>query len=600
MEQNPFNPSEGASSGESKDNKKSGGFNVARSEQSPEPARVERVAPAAPALERVISLWDRSAEEEHRRTTEESAGKDEGGDEGEKSKESSKKEKDSTKAVPPVTEVRPFQSEATEEAADETSSEESGEAERAELRETLVNHVDEGENPADDTHAPRTASTPRAYSSSLLPFPPIASNEAAAASRPQNEYAGTHRAEEDREDRPDDSFVQAAVPVAPPNVYPLSTQPETTTGSAQEQADDDNVPAPHQPVAAGGGLPPVPPAHQPAFAANQPPDNPNYAFANQYTHPGGPMAAQYNMAPNSPNAMPNAAPVMPIEHPLQTYNRDPGARQAAAILGVGLWAEHRGRKKADRRLEKADQHTEKLVEQQGEAMAISQRQMQERQRQMVDEQERQAAEMQRMRMSQERFTAPPAERFVQPQPIESAPNAGPVFMRGPETQPVFPPLEQPKNAERPPIPAPNAEQQAEAEQVFQLDPHQRVEHSAWHNIVVDERGHEVAGAIQYGEGFQRERQQEVIRDRMGDSSGQSTGSGAASGQYQQDQFGPTYPGALPSGMTNPTLPQGKPTHVDPQHQLEPHNSRPTSEFANPWLWIMIVLIIAAFFTAALV
>jgi hypothetical protein len=156
---------------------------------------------------------------------------------------------------------------------------------------------------------------------------------------------------------------------------------------------------------------------------------------------------------------------------------------------------------------------------------------------------------------------------------------------------------------RPPAPVVNPEQAQidpqTGEQVLAPQPHQRVEHSSWHNIVVDEKGREVVGAINYGEGFQRERQQEVLRAGMG--SGQDNGGTGSAQTQQQYQYGqmPQYPGALPSGMTTPGLPPGHPTHADTQHQLEASN-KPATNMTNPWFWIMLLLIIAAFFTAALV
>ena len=92
-------------------------------------------------------------------------------------------------------------------------------------------------------------------------------------------------------------------------------------------------------------------------------------------------------------------------------------------------------------------------------------------------------------------------------------------------------------------------------------------------------------------------------DTQSDAKAQSQHAGASGSQGaafgMSGASGPVYPGALPSGMTNPTLQQGQPTHVDPQHQLEASN-QPTTNMTNPWFWIMLLLIIAAFFTAALV
>ncbi|MEK7153630.1 MAG: hypothetical protein AAB834_06780, partial [Patescibacteria group bacterium] len=196
-------------------------------------------------------------------------------------------------------------------------------------------------------------------------------------------------------------------------------------------------------------------------------------------------------------------------------------------------------------------------------------------------------------------------QYAAPQPtslFEAAPSAESTYTPvSAEARPLNAhelPLQQRPEAQSP-TPAPNPEQSpAEAFEPYALRPHQHVEHSAWHNIVVDERGREVTGAINYGEGFQRERQQEVLRDRMGDG-GVTGGVAGQQSQYTAGQGSP-YPGALPSGMTTPALPQGSPTHADPQHQLEASKRQAASNMTNPWFWIMLLLIIAAFFTAALV
>jgi len=52
-------------------------------------------------------------------------------------------------------------------------------------------------------------------------------------------------------------------------------------------------------------------------------------------------------------------------------------------------------------------------------------------------------------------------------------------------------------------------------------------------------------------------------------------------------------------MTSPTLPQGPLSRGDAQHQL-PAVTRTKSGVPGPLFWIMVVVIIAAFFAAALI
>ncbi len=385
---------------------------------------------------------------------------------------------------------------------------------------------------------------------------------------------------------------QQPVGAPSPNVYPGGALPNQANNT--------------------GNLPPVPPAGPGPNAAgnfNQPPmgpGGPGYNYNQAPYNPYNPVYANYNMTPGMPNANPNTAPVMPIERPIPASNRDPRVPAVAALLG----AEYIFRKRADRKLEK--RVNERAADQQAklqERISTDNRIMQERQRQFSTEQQRQADEMQRMRYGQEYAAArPTAEQPLSgglPRPFEAAPSGAERIApaRAGEARPMVP-----MGAERV-VGRPEAQQQAQdpeqqaniADAHFDVRPDQRVEHSAWHNIVVDEHGHEVAGAIQYGEGFKRERQQEVIRDRMGDSGGMAGGGGMiAAGSPMQDQYGtPMLPGVLPSGTTNPALPPGQPTHADVDHQLQARNKQP-SNLANPWFWIMLALIVAAFFTAATV
>jgi hypothetical protein len=353
-------------------------------------------------------------------------------------------------------------------------------------------------------------------------------------------------------------------------------------------------------------LPPIgPPSERAAYA--QPPERP----ADQYAYNPGMYppqnANEYTPVQSAVNAPAERAPV-------QVDNHRHGEPLAVAV-GLGLVAEHIGRKRGDRKQQKQiDRFAEETRQQQENAAAHYQR-TQEQQRTFTAEQQRQAAEMQRMRTAQERFAASPAAPYAlenapstvqAPQRFEAAAaNAprplGPIErqpgqQQGPEGQ-----QQTPKTPEQPFEPTPEG---------MPIKPQQHVERSAWHNIVVDKHGHEVTNAIQYGQEFHRQREHEMLQDRVSGNPTGGGGGGAAAGGgiagQQQDQ--PVLPSpfqypqsTLPSGMTSPALPPGHPSHIDPQHQLPAASKKEvTSNIANPWFWLMLALVIAAFFTAALI
>ncbi|HEU4914196.1 MAG TPA: hypothetical protein VFT16_02195 [Candidatus Saccharimonadales bacterium] len=349
---------------------------------------------------------------------------------------------------------------------------------------------------------------------------------------------------------------------------------------------DPNV-APSDAVTAGGNIPP-----------NQP------GYGHGFNHdPFGPYGPAYSGAEAPSPAMihQEAAPPMPLERPVvvPVANRDPRVGGVAALLGLEYFA----RKRADRKLEKrVNRRQDSLVKRQEKQMAANQLHMQEQQRQFAAEQARQGSEMHRMQYKEttpQSVTDALRSTANLPQPFESVPGMfaapeRPAAQTPPVERQAGMPVPQELRPQTQPTPeqanAETTEQQAD----MQIGAHQHVEHSAWHNIVVDERGHEVVGAIHYGEGFKRERQQEAIRDHMGDSGPSGAAPQSAGNGYAQDQSP-----MLPSGMTTPTLPQGHNTHIDPQHQL-PANNQQQSNITNPWFWLMLILIIAAFFTAALI
>jgi hypothetical protein len=454
------------------------------------------------------------------------------------------------------------------------------------------------EDTEDETVTP--GASPAVHMSDALPlddFPPLAPREnltpipsvgvgESVSSDP------SHVSVEHDDDQP--SVVSASPsPAAHTGPYNIWNQtPNTAPQPTESDPDEDENQIGTTFTRMSVATPPPPPTLHQAAAFNQQPMGSGQGMTyNQYIHP----ATQYGGQPNV-NAAPSA-PVMPIERPTFNSNYDPRVGQMGAVLGLGLLAEHIGRKRGDRKVQKnARSYTDAKVEKQGEAFAADQRRIHEQQRQFANEQQQQMAEMQRLRQNQDRFAAtqPVAEQYT-----ASQPNVGPFY--GPsrtegrpqyvnERPAMHSEVQQTVNPEQPSAQA--------VDQVYNLQPKQHVEHSTWHNIVVDEHGHEVTGAINYGEGFKRELQQEMIRDRVAD--GVSAGSSGQGGQHQGYSSGGSYPGALPSGMTTPSLPQGQPTHADLQHQLEASNKRQATNLTNPWFWVMLLLVIAVFFTATLI
>ncbi len=151
------------------------------------------------------------------------------------------------------------------------------------------------------------------------------------------------------------------------------------------------------------------------------------------------------------------------------------------------------------------------------------------------------------------------------------------------------------------------EEQAEAPSVNPFErqaeqPHHKIR-SSWLEIGVDAQGHAVKQ--EYGRAFQEEVRQESsggtrqLRDdrpRTGvmDSGNAGPhgasyyiGGSAVGGQAQQPYHQDHY------------LQPGQPTHSDPQHLL-PSPKHAGNNVANPWFWLMLGIVIAAFFAATLI
>ena len=123
--------------------------------------------------------------------------------------------------------------------------------------------------------------------------------------------------------------------------------------------------------------------------------------------------------------------------------------------------------------------------------------------------------------------------------------------------------------------------------------------SEWLNIGVDKEGHAI-GQQEYGRAFREETKQEQAGTFRGQQdSGGASGGGAYTGPattagYQASQ-------AIPSdqALTGQSLSVGG-SSVDSQHHADAPKKQIVSSIANPWFWLMLVIIIAAFFASALI
>jgi hypothetical protein len=166
--------------------------------------------------------------------------------------------------------------------------------------------------------------------------------------------------------------------------------------------------------------------------------------------------------------------------------------------------------------------------------------------------------------------------------------------------------------------APPPEQsRAAPNDLLNVAPEEHIEQDAWHNIVVDEHGHEdIAARQQYGKEFTQE-QQEVRQSSASDVVSTSTNAATTSAQLTALSYptGPLLnglpqepqlpsPGAnmptLPSGLTRPQLPTGTPVREDPQHLLAAHTKANLSFIVNPWVWLVAGLLLLVFFAASLI
>ncbi len=330
---------------------------------------------------------------------------------------------------------------------------------------------------------------------------------------------------------------------------PTVTQPPYAAPSPGAQAASPNqwpqykyyVPNPNTPPPPGGATgrgaqPPVPPQPTAGMGGGGvPPLNPNMY---PLASNGGGSGPNYNIVPAAANI-----PLAPTNEKRTAV--DPLAR----LMGVGNWiGNRRTRKKLGNRIDRLQSNTNQDIAG-----------LQSRQGQFEQKQRNQAQEIRNIQMqSAERPAAVAA-------PVTLASEMQPQQIAVSETHP----------------------QLAEVKQ----------KSSTWLNMNVNKRGEVVNSTQEFGQGFHQERRQEVQRDRLGDSA--AAGAVSLMG-VQQDQHAPIrYDSSLPSGMTTPALPQGMPTHIDPQHQLTSDNKK-TSSVPGPVFWIMLAIIVAAFFAAAFI
>ncbi|HJQ08293.1 MAG TPA: hypothetical protein VJ836_02290 [Candidatus Saccharimonadales bacterium] len=389
--------------------------------------------------------------------------------------------------------------------------------------------------------------------------------------------------------------------------------PETSTAFTSEPDE------PPVPSSAGPGGPTISPPGPPTeFGASYPePDpepsrrGPAYAMAgsvpqamfNTNQQPA-PFAATANLAPN-PNALIDPGQFSQAEYAAEKRGLRRGLI-AGFITGYALKQFLANRKmrrfeaETNKQLTKRDEQITRLASEQ----QVAQHRFTEQQQQFDQlRQEQLQADQQRARQKESDHRSA-SERFEQPLQTASS---------HVETAPL-PPIAPPQLvAEQRPFASAEAQRSQSAispehqaaqqavEEAFTAKLHQHVERSAWHNIVVDERGREVQGAMQYGESFQRERQKEQISaNRTGSSTNNNGGNGgdAAGGAYAVGT-----PQMLDSGQmpVSQSLPPGQSQHADSgKYRLSAHAKNPiTTAVTNPWVWVGVAVLLIAFFAAAL-
>jgi hypothetical protein len=340
-----------------------------------------------------------------------------------------------------------------------------------------------------------------------------------------------------------------------------------------------------EPPRGSGGSPPKPPAQPPAESmgfAEPPEDGDSLRDMHARGHYAGSAPGMVEQQASSPDY----SQINNARRYEQAAKKESRNTKLILLLAGGLLFERSRRKGGDRNLEKRIN----ALNRRHEDVLRTQNTLTNQQQQFRNEQQWQRRDMQRVQEVQERFNTQSAARTYENtnRPVVT------------EQRPL-PPITAPEQRK----PAQPVQEQAPDDTMQQANERLRFVTDAWLSHAVDNKNREVQGVIERGAAYYDERKQEIIRDATADAIAKSrrAGSSAVSvmgviaiqsgpGVYQQ------YEGSLPSGLTSPALPAGQPS-ADPQHQLAAHNPM-RSNVGNPWFWLMLALIVAAFFTAALI
>jgi|GEM_PF-3433018 len=328
-----------------------------------------------------------------------------------------------------------------------------------------------------------------------------------------------------------------------------------------------------------GNLPPTP--NDPHFFNSDPTPH----FANTALNP--------NVGPLPPATIGNQAP--------ETWVIEKGSGWGPA-LAVGLVERHY-RRKEDKKLRKQN---DKLAKQQTVNQESQQRM--ERAQNEMNTRVREQQQTMRHQVQQERLGGVAAPFGVVASP-NSAPNIN--YAGTPNRLPVEQRPAQPAPIQEA-IPQPDAQTVEQAADYATEQP-ARVVQDAWRRYRVDKHNREIVSTEGHGQAFREERQQEVLPDRTtaiptqrrsthAAGAAPTLGAFAAFGHAHPQPVQQVQPGqsTLPSGMTTPSLPQGMPTRADAQHQLPATDKAPSHSVPGVWFWVMLGIIIAAFFAAALI
>jgi hypothetical protein len=149
-----------------------------------------------------------------------------------------------------------------------------------------------------------------------------------------------------------------------------------------------------------------------------------------------------------------------------------------------------------------------------------------------------------------------------------------------------------------PLPTETVQQIQEA--VAEAQPvEQHIKQSEWLRYATNNHNEVIPEAIPYGKEYHKEVSHEADSKFL-DNSVKTSAGGT---QQTIHALSNDIPVIIGSGQVpqNHSLPTGRPSADDFQHLLPASNKNPVvANLTNPWFWIMLILIFAAFFTAALI